>query len=118
MPRFAVLRHDSPQRLHWDFLLEMGNTLKTWALPQAPESGAEMTCKALPDHRLAYLEYEGPVSGQRGSVTRWDQGTYRILRQSDSELAVELAGQKLAGQVILERSPQGADRWTFSLAAE
>lgn len=116
MPRFVILRHDSPRGLHWDFLLEMGQALKTWALPRPPEPAVEMTCEGLPDHRLLYLDYEGPVSGDRGSVTRWDRGTYEVLRQSDLELVIDLSGEKLAGRVVLERSPDDPQRWWFSSA--
>ena len=42
----------------------------------------EMDAEVLPDHRLAYLDYEGPISGDRGSVTRWDRGTYDVEHQS------------------------------------
>ena len=116
--RHAAVRHDSPEELHFDLLLEMGKTLKTWALPQAPESGVEMACEALPDHRPMYLDYEGPVSGDRGSVTRWDRGTYRILRQSDRQLVVRLAGEKLTGRVVLEMTSEDPKRWRFSFTAE
>ena len=49
--------------------------LKTWACREPPQAGVEIPCEALADHRLAYLDYEGPISGGRGSVTRWDRGT-------------------------------------------
>ena len=117
MSRFAVLRHDSPGGLHWDFLLEMGAVLRTWALPQPPESGVEITCRALPDHRLAYLDYEGPVSGDRGSVARWDRGIYRMDRQSNRELVVELSGEKLNGRATLSRLPDESEGWRFLFAA-
>jgi hypothetical protein len=117
MPRFAILRHDSPRGTHWDFLLEMGPALRTWALPQPPGHGAEMICEALPDHRLAYLDYEGPVSGERGSVARWDRGTYEVCRQDDRELVVELYGEKLSGQAVLTRVPDKPGQWQFSFVA-
>ena len=94
MPRFVILRHDSPRGEHFDFMLEAGDVLKTWALPRPPEIGVEMDCEALADHRLAYLDYEGPISGQRGSVTRWDCGTYTLERQSDAEWTVNLVGRE------------------------
>jgi hypothetical protein len=117
MCRFAVLCHDSPRGVHWDFLLEMGAGLRTWALPQPPESGVEMVCRALPDHRLVYLDYEGPVSGERGSVRRWERGTYRLDRQSDRELTVELSGEKLSGRAVLRKLPGESGRWRFSFTA-
>ena len=78
MPRFVILRHDHPRGVHFDFMLEAGGVLKTWALPEPPRPGVEMECEALGDHRLAYLDYEGPISGDRGSVVRWDRGEYAV----------------------------------------
>ena len=118
MPRFVILRHDSPQGVHFDFMLEAGGVLKTWALPQPPQAGVEIECNALGDHRLAYLDYEGPISGERGAVTRWDRGNYTIERQSDAEWTVELAGETLKGQATLLRSTEDPKRWRFSLAKQ
>ena len=118
MPRFVILHHDSPRGEHFDFMLEAGDSLKTWALPRPPEAGVEIDCDALADHRLAYLDYEGPVSGERGAVTRWDRGTYTLERQSEAEWAVELAGARLTGKVALLRSADDPKRWRFSLARE
>ncbi len=114
MPRFVVLRHESPRGIHFDFMLEAGDVLKTWALPQPPEPGVEIECEALADHRLAYLDYEGPISGGRGSVRCWDRGTYSIVEQSDVQWVVELAGEKLAGTATLCRPAGAAQRWSFS----
>lgn len=117
MARFAILRHDSPRGVHFDLLLEMGSALKTWALPQPPGPD-EMVCEALPDHRSVYLDYEGPVSDDRGSVDRWDGGTYEILRRSDRELVVRLAGEKLVGRAVLERMGEDTRQWRISYMAE
>ena len=118
MPRFAILLHDSPLGLHYDLLLETGDVLRTWALPQAPDATAEMTCEALPDHRLHYLEYEGPVSDRRDTVTRWDAGTYELRRLDKGELTVELTGEKLVGQALLERLTEDPQSWRFSFRRE
>lgn len=114
MPRFVVLRHESPRGQHWDFMLETGTSLATWALPEPPDAAVAMLVEALPDHRLAYLDYEGPISGGRGSVARWDRGTYVLQARSDTELVVTLDGAKLAGTATLERLPDEPNRWRFS----
>jgi len=111
MSRFAILRHEGPDGLHWDLLLEAGQALRTWALPALPAEGVEITCQALPDHRLVYLDYEGEISGRRGSVVRWDHGTYRIDRQTAQELAIKLEGAKLAGRLLLRGLPGRTDQW-------
>ena len=114
--RFVILRHDSPRGEHFDFMLEAGGVLKTWALPRAPEAGIEMDCEALADHRLTYLDYEGPISGDRGVVTRWDWGTCAVERQGNDEWAVELAGHRIAGHATVRRSAHAQNRWSFCLA--
>jgi len=116
--RFVVLQHESPAGLHWDLMLEMGPTLATWALPQPPDATAAMTVEALPEHRPAFLDYEGPLSAGRGSVTRWDRGTYRLERRTDTELAVILAGEKLTGRATLTRLPGEPNRWRFSFVGQ
>src|SRR3569623_1675370 len=106
MPRFVVLRHECPpshpRGLHWDFMLEAGETLKTWSLPQSPGEFVNqadaplesMQVEALADHRLAYLDYEGPISGDRGVVSRFVRGEYEIVSQCD-DWVVELRGLRL-----------------------
>jgi hypothetical protein len=114
MPRFVVLQHESPRGRHWDFMLETGAALATWALPEAPDAAGAMLVEALPDHRLAFLDYEGPISGQRGSVTRWDAGTYVFERRSDTELSVKLDGNRLVGTATLVQRPDDPNRWRFT----
>ena len=109
MPRYVILRHETAGGVHFDFMLEMGVMLKT--LPRAPAAGVEIDCEALADHRLAYLTYEGPISGDRGSVTRWDRGTYELEHQSESELALLLTGEKLIGHVALRHPPDAENHW-------
>ena len=115
MPRFALLIHDGPRGPHYDFFLEAGEVLKTWALPRLAEPGLEIPCTALADHRPLYLDYEGPISGDRGMVTRWDQGTYSVELWTDDEIIVALAGNKLAGRVELRRQ---AGQWQFQWKTE
>ena len=102
MPRFAILEHDWPTR-HWDFLLEAGNVLRAWRLLEEPELGKTISAEANFDHRLIYLDFEGPLSGHRGSVTRWDAGTFEWIENDANRVVVELSGTKLAGEVELEK---------------
>ena len=116
MPRFVILRHDSPQGEHYDFMLEAGGVLKTWALPRPPALGVEMDCEALADHRLAYLDYEGPISGERGAVTRFDRGDYVLERQDGAEWTVTIIGENLAGRATLLGTADDRNRWRFVFA--
>jgi hypothetical protein len=113
MPRYVILKHDISGGSHFDFMLETGGALKTWSLPHAPEPGGEMEVKALGDHRLAYLEYEGPLTGDRGWVARWDRGTYEVEQQSASAWTVRLSGEKLSGRVLLRQISDTQTSWRF-----
>ena len=113
MPRFVVLTHDHPF-LHWDLMLEAGTALRTWRLHEPPDAAGSIAAEALPEHRHEYLTYEGPVSGGRGEVRRWDAGEFTLLADTAERVEAQLEGSRLRGLALLERSAVGAD-WTFSL---
>ncbi len=117
--RFVVLRHDMPpgaeRPSHWDLMLEAPDSLETWALAEEPRIGGTQTVERLANHRKAYLDYEGPVSGHRGQVTRWDRGSYRLEQSSDSRRVARLHGARLRCVVWLEQlaTPDPhVQRWT------
>ena len=103
MPRFVLLEHHW-DGVHWDFMLEDGEVLRTWAIDAPIVAGVDLPARALGDHRRLYLEYEGEISGNRGRVRRIDGGTYRVLIWSADHVRVELAGTQLVGDVDLRRT--------------
>jgi len=111
MLRFAILIHDWPVR-HWDLLCEpgAGEALRAWRLDAEPLPGAEGRAEPLPAHRPVYLEYEGPVSGGRGTVTGWDRGACRWICDEPLRVVVELVGSRQAAAVELA-AEGGVWRW-------
>ena len=102
--RFVILKHDHPF-LHWDLLLEEESSARTWRLLRKPCLLEPIPAEPLPPHRLMYLDYEGPVSGNRGSVERVLKGTYaeelsngeiRRLRLSECSFASMATVQTLS----------------------
>jgi DNA polymerase Ligase (LigD) len=117
MPRFVLLEHVW-NGVHWDFMLETGEVLRTWAIDAPVVPGRELPARALGDHRRIYLEYEGEISGNRGRVRRVDAGTFRILVWSPEHVRVEVAGTQLVGEVDLRgtRLESGAaSSWIFRM---
>jgi len=117
VPRFAVLEHDSPDGLHWDLLVEWDAAARTWRLPSPPampepsRPAESVVCTALADHRIGYLDYEGPVSGGRGTVRRWDVGTYRLVEDAPGRLVIDCWGQRIKGRWVLEQLPEQRGAW-------
>lgn len=110
--RFALLRHETPpgyaRPSHWDFLLEREDALATWALLKLPRPGESVAAERLPDHRVAYLEYEGPVRGDRGSLRRIDSGRYETLSDSPTCWEFQLFATHHSGRwrLEMESSPE------------
>jgi len=111
--RYAVLRHEGVPDPHFDVLFERapGSPLVAFRSPAwpVPAGGVELT--ALPDHRGAYLDYEGPVSGGRGHVRRVAGGACAAQRVGDDGWEVELS--EPAVRLRLARCDGG--RWRASV---
>jgi hypothetical protein len=107
MSRFVILQHDHPV-LHWDLMLQAGECLRTWRLAGPPGPGSSVAAEPSFDHRLLYLDYEGPVSGGRGRVQRWDHGTFAWVQQREDLVLVDLCGERLQGRLRLQRD---GDAW-------
>lgn len=110
MPRFSILTHDHPF-LHWDFLLEAGNACRTWRLLSPPDSHGEVIAEALSDHRLMYLNYQGPVSGDRGHVSQWDSGSFEWRQNEADAVEVDVAGSRIQGRICVRRTADKSWIW-------
>lgn len=128
-PVFVIQKHDA-SRLHYDFRLEAGGVLKSWAVPKGPSTDPGEKRLAVPteDHPLDYADFEGIIpegSYGAGTVLVWDIGTYRNLREKDEDhpmsmaesitdgkVLVWLEGKKLQGGYALVRTNMGgAKNW-------
>jgi hypothetical protein len=81
---------------HYDWLFESHGCLATWAtrdyLPT--DTDGEVTGLRLPDHRTMYLDYEGSVSGNRGSVQRAEVGAFELIDSSQDHYQIRTRGQR------------------------
>ena len=110
--RFVVHEHRS-KRLHYDFRLEIGGVLKSWAIPKGPSLNPadKRLAVMVPDHPLEYIDFEAIIpEGLYGSgpVVVWDTGEFVPLDTDNPEaslnkgkLSFELKGNKLKGSFAL-----------------
>jgi DNA ligase D-like protein (predicted 3'-phosphoesterase) len=111
--RFVVQLHDAT-RLHFDLRIQIGDVLRSWAVPKGPSLDPAVRRLAVPveDHTLAAGEFEGVHEGQArgsGAVIIWDEGKAEITRNEPGHLSVTLHGHKLSGRFGLTRT--GPRRW-------
>jgi bifunctional non-homologous end joining protein LigD len=101
-PIFVVQRHDA-RSLHYDFRLERGGALASWAVPKGvpTEPGGRALAVHVEDHPLEYAKFEGEIpKGQYGAgmVELWDTGTYELLEEKrDGGLTFRLDGKRFRG---------------------
>ena len=101
-PIFVVQRHDA-RRLHYDFRLERGGALASWAVPKGVplEAGQRALAVHVEDHPLDYAGFEGEIPKGNygaGTVEIWDRGTYDLVEEKpDGGLTVRLHGTRLDG---------------------
>jgi hypothetical protein len=116
--RFVVLFHIVPiasdRQEHWDLMLESpsfenGNpsedsrVLKTWALDSEPRPGEKMKALQLPDHRAAFLTFEGPLTNGRGEVKRQFGGELEWITNEPDFKLVELLRSGTSWLLSLQR---------------
>ena len=103
-----VQLHDAT-RLHYDLRLQVGDVLRSWAVPRGPslDPAERRLAVQVEDHSLAAGEFEGVHVGQlrgSGAVIIWDEGTVDIRRADQDHLSFVLHGHKLAGRFGLTRT--------------
>jgi DNA ligase D-like protein (predicted 3'-phosphoesterase) len=113
MARFVVQQHDATT-LHFDLRLEIGDVLRSWAVPKGPSLDPAVRRLAVPveDHSLAAGEFEGrheQASRGSGAVIIWDEGVVEILRDDPDHLSFVLRGEKLGGRFGLTKTDER--RW-------
>jgi DNA ligase D-like protein (predicted 3'-phosphoesterase) len=112
VPRFVVQLHDATT-LHFDLRLQIGDVLRSWAVPKGPSLDPTVRRLAVPvaDQSLAAGEFEGVHGHSRGSgaVIIWDEGTAEIVHQEPGHISFVLHGRKLSGGFALTRT--GDQRW-------
>ena len=109
---YRIQKH-AARRLHYDFRLELGGVLKSWAVTRGPSlvAGERRLAVEVEDHGLDYADFEGviaPGNYGAGVVLLWDRGTWEpdgdpAAALTSGSLAFNLHGEKLTGRWRLTR---------------
>ncbi|MEY8841763.1 DNA polymerase ligase N-terminal domain-containing protein, partial [Cribrihabitans sp. XS_ASV171] len=109
---FVVQKHDA-SRLHYDFRLEHGGVLWSWAVTKGPSTDPSEKRLAVrtEDHPLSYGDFEGTIPEKEyggGTVMLWDQGWWEPLHDpaegiAKGKLHFRLHGARMHGGWVLVR---------------
>jgi len=113
-PIFVVQKHRAHRAgLHWDFRLEHGGVLWSWAVRKGPslDPTDKRIAVHVEDHPLDYADFQGTIpDGQygAGTVEIWDRGTWQPIGDPEEgmrkgDLKFVLNGQRLRGAFVLVR---------------
>jgi bifunctional non-homologous end joining protein LigD len=105
--RYVVHEHHSTH-MHFDFRLEMGGVLRSWAVPKGPSMNPSEKRLAIEveDHPLEYIDFEGIIPEGMygaGAVVIWDEGTYELIKNEEDKIEIIIDGMKLRGEFDLVR---------------
>ena len=113
-PIFVVQKHHAHRAgLHWDFRLEHGGVLWSWAVRKGPslDPADKRAAAHVEDHPIDYADFQGEIpEGQYGAgqVETWDRGTWEPIGDPEEgmakgDLKFVLHGTRLNGAWVLVR---------------
>ena len=118
--RFVVQLHAARAR-HYDFRLEHGGVLVSWAVPKgpSPDPAVKRLAVHVEDHPVDYIDFEGTIPEGNygaGSVIIWDRGRWEAVKDfdeglKDGKLLFDLYGYKLRGRYTLIKTKRGPKEW-------
>jgi DNA ligase D-like protein (predicted 3'-phosphoesterase) len=118
MPIFVVHEHHA-SHLHWDFRLESGGVLKSWAIPKQPplRQGLKRLAIQVQDHAKAYANFQGEIKEGygKGTVKIWDKGTYTLESKKPNKIVFLLNGKQMKGKYALIKTDYGKDKKSWLL---
>lgn len=108
---FVIHKHKATS-LHYDFRLEIGGVMPSWATAKGPTLDNTLKRLALPttDHSMEYRHYEGVIHEGKygaGPVMIWDEGYYIPEIEISKGVRKEVTDIKEGEEVMKEGMKKG-----------
>ena len=111
--RFSIAKHEMPanssRHSHFDLFLESEGTLMTWELTSLLTTQNNQVVRRLANHRLVYLDFQGPLSDDRGTVKLVDTGSLEWVTLESERLISRINGQTTDGILTLTSEDSSTD---------
>jgi bifunctional non-homologous end joining protein LigD len=126
---YVVQKH-AASTLHFDFRLEIGGVMKSWAVPKGPslDPAHKRLAVEVDDHPIEYNTFEGTIPKGRygaGTVMVWDRGMHTFDGEAPDprealarayekgEIPFVLDGHRLRGgwRLVRMRGEGAAQNW-------
>ena len=119
MSQSVILIHTLPnEQSHFDWFIDQPeinaeHRLLSFRCHHRPDfsSSSIQLVELLPNHRTAYLTYEGPVSNNRGSVHRVAAGSILELVKSAHSISILIQWDSIRIHYTLSRSDPNSSTW-------
>ena len=113
---FVIQKHDAT-RLHYDFRLQIGSVMPSWAIPKGPtlDNTAKRLAMLTTDHSLEYSSFEGvlPEGYGAGPVMIWDNGYYIAEIEIEKGVRKQIPDIKEAQKVMKDGMKKGELKFTL-----
>ncbi len=104
---FALVFHEAGENLgrssHYDLFVRDNDYLLTWEFQHHPMDIPTQSVLQLANHRLEYLDFSGPLSGDRGILHPIDSGECSWLHRQPDRLILSFQGMQVCGTLYLTR---------------
>jgi hypothetical protein len=105
--KFIIFYHYKIEEPHYDLMIESEDLLDSWRIPEmnleSLLNGEVIEITSIHSHNKKYLDYEGELSSEKGSVEIYDKGATTYTNFDSPEFEVLIFGSILTGRLLFSK---------------